>query len=91
MTKILLFLVNIYKKYISPLFPPACRYYPTCSTYMIDAIKKHGPLLGLIMGIARIIRCQPFVKGGYDPVSDQFTIFRNKRASDDYRRSMNLK
>ncbi|WP_225362962.1 membrane protein insertion efficiency factor YidD [Apilactobacillus quenuiae] len=91
MTKFLLFLVGAYKKYISPLFPPACRYYPTCSTYMIDAIKKNGPFLGLIMGIARILRCQPFVKGGYDPVSDHFTIFRNKRARDDYRRSMNLK
>lgn len=91
MAKILLFLVGVYKKWISPLFPPTCRYYPTCSTYMIDAIKKHGSFLGLIMGIFRILRCQPFVKGGYDPVSDHFTIFRNKRASDEYRRSMNLK
>ncbi|MFN1208949.1 membrane protein insertion efficiency factor YidD, partial [Enterococcus lactis] len=44
-----------------------------------------------VMGCARILRCHPFVKGGYDPVSDHFTIFRNKRASKEYRRSMNLK
>lgn len=80
-----------YKRFISPLLPASCRYYPTCSTYMIDAVRKHGALLGFVMGCARILRCHPFVKGGYDPVSDHFTIFRNKRASNDYRRSMNLK
>ncbi|EFG55726.1 hypothetical protein FD39_GL000335 [Lactobacillus amylolyticus DSM 11664] len=44
---------------------------------MIDALKKHGPILGLIMGICRILRCNPFVRGGVDPVPDNFTIFRN--------------
>lgn len=77
MRKILIFLVRIYQKCISPLFPPSCRYYPTCSNYMIDALKKHGPILGLIMGICRIIRCNPFIRGGVDPVPDNFTIFRN--------------
>lgn len=64
MNKLLIGLVNVYKKFISPILPPTCRYYPTCSTYMIDALKKHGAILGLIMGISRIIRCNPFVKGG---------------------------
>ena len=60
MNKLLIGLVNVYKKFISPILPPTCRYYPTCSTYMIDALKKHGAILGLIMGISRIIRCNPF-------------------------------
>ena len=70
MRKILIFIVRIYQTVISPLLPPSCRYYPTCSNYMIDALKKHGPILGLIMGISRILRCNPFIR-------DNFTIFRN--------------
>ena len=77
MRKILIFIVRIYQSLISPLFPPSCRYYPTCSSYMIDALKKHGPILGLIMGISRILRCNPFIRGGVDPVPDNFTVFRN--------------
>ena len=77
MRKILIGLVRIYQTLISPLFPPSCRYYPTCSNYMIDALKKHRPILGLIMGICRILRCNPFIRGGVDPVPDNFTIFRN--------------
>lgn len=77
MRKIFIILVRIYQKLISPIFPPSCRYYPTCSNYMINALKKHGPILGLIMGIFRILRCNPFVRGGVDPVPDRFTIFRN--------------
>ncbi|KRN29318.1 hypothetical protein IV38_GL000201 [Lactobacillus selangorensis] len=72
-------LVRFYQLAISPLFPPSCRYYPTCSSYMITALEKHGPFLGLIMGIARILRCNPFIRGGYDPVPDYFTVFRNKQ------------
>ena len=59
--------VKFYQKAISPLFPPSCRYYPTCSTYMIQAVEKHGVVLGLLMGSARILRCNPFVRGGHDP------------------------
>lgn len=77
MRQIMILLVRIYQKTISPLLPASCRYYPTCSNYMIGALKKHGPILGLIMGIARILRCNPFVKGGVDPVPAKFTIFRN--------------
>ncbi|UQS83837.1 membrane protein insertion efficiency factor YidD [Bombilactobacillus thymidiniphilus] len=71
-------LVRGYQKYISPGLPPSCRYYPTCSTYMIDALKKHGWLKGTIMGCSRILRCNPFVRGGVDPVPDNFTVLRNK-------------
>lgn len=69
--------VKFYQKAISPLFPPSCRYYPTCSTYMIQAVEKHGVVLGLLMGSARILRCNPFVRGGHDPVPDHFSLKRN--------------
>ncbi|MBD5069900.1 membrane protein insertion efficiency factor YidD [Ligilactobacillus apodemi] len=78
LSKLLILPVKFYQKGISPLFPPSCRYHPTCSTYMIQALEKHGAFLGLLMGIARIFRCNPFVKGGYDPVPDYFTLRRNK-------------
>ena len=77
MRKILIGLVRIYQTLISPLFPPSGRYYPTCSNYMIDAGKKHGPSLGLVIGVCRILRCNAFIRGGVDPVPDNFTIFRN--------------
>ncbi|MBO8441441.1 MAG: membrane protein insertion efficiency factor YidD [Firmicutes bacterium] len=80
MKKLLINIVKLYQHYISPLFPPTCRYYPTCSNYMIQAISEHGIILGLLMGFFRILRCNPFVKGGYDPVPDHFSIFRNKDA-----------
>lgn len=70
--------IHFYQKFISPGLPRSCRYYPTCSSYMVTALKKHGLILGLVMGMARIIRCNPFVKGGIDHVPDYFTIFRNK-------------
>ncbi|HEM3577020.1 TPA: membrane protein insertion efficiency factor YidD [Streptococcus suis] len=78
MTKLLIGLVKIYQKFISPLFPPSCRYQPTCSTYMIDALQKHG-LKGFLMGLARIGRCHPFVEGGEDLVPDRFSLKRNKQ------------
>lgn len=77
MTWFLIQLVRGYQRFISPLFPPSCRYRPTCSAYMIQALKKHG-LKGFLMGIARILRCHPLVEGGYDPVPDHFTLRRNK-------------
>lgn len=75
-------MVRFYQKFISPIFPPTCRYWPTCSTYMIDALKKHGIILGSIMGCARILRCNPFVRGGVDPVPDNFTLRRNPHPED---------
>ena len=65
---ILIFLVIIYKKLISPLLPPACIYYPSCSTYAIEALEKYGPLKGSFLSVKRILRCHPFCSGGYDPV-----------------------
>ena len=77
MKKILIQLVRGYKRFISPLLPPSCRYYPTCSTYMIQAIEKHGAAKGFLMGSARILRCNPFVQGGVDYVPDKFSLRRN--------------
>ncbi|MBR5598640.1 MAG: membrane protein insertion efficiency factor YidD [Alphaproteobacteria bacterium] len=61
-------LIIFYKKVISPFLPNACRYTPTCSEYMIEAINTHGILKGLFLGCKRILRCHPFGSSGYDPV-----------------------
>ena len=75
--KLVLLPVYLYQKYISPLLPARCRYYPTCSHYMVDAINVHGVIKGVIMGVCRIFRCHPFIKGGIDYVPLHFSIFRN--------------
>ena len=61
-------LLGVYKAMISPFLPPACRFEPTCSEYARQAVEKYGALKGTWMGIKRILRCQPFCKGGHDPV-----------------------
>ena len=65
---ILIALVRFYQTAISPLFPSTCRYMPTCSTYMIQALKIHGPVKGLILGLRRFSRCHPWGGSGFDPV-----------------------
>lgn len=61
-------LVNFYKAMVSPFLPMACRYHPTCSQYCIDALKAKGVIKGTLLASYRILRCNPFAKGGYDPV-----------------------
>lgn len=90
LTKLAISLVRGYQKYISPLFPPSCRYRPTCSQYTIQAIEKHGTLKGTVMGLARIIRCNPFVQGGYDEVPDYFTLRRNPESQAQYEADQSL-
>lgn len=69
MKKIMIFLIGLYRKYISPVLGPnKCRYNPTCSQYAIDAYNKHNFFKATFMTIWRIMRCNPFSKGGYDPV-----------------------
>jgi uncharacterized protein len=58
-----------YKWMISPLLPPSCRYLPTCSEFAVEAVERHGVLRGSLMATGRLLRCHPFAKGGYDPVS----------------------
>ncbi len=57
-----------YKRFLSPLLPPACRFVPTCSQYAMEAVEKHGVFRGLLLASWRLLRCHPFSKGGYDPV-----------------------
>jgi putative membrane protein insertion efficiency factor len=68
MKRILIALIRGYQLCVSPLFPPACRFYPTCSAYCIQALEKHGFLKGVALGARRVLRCHPFNPGGYDPV-----------------------
>lgn len=70
MRTILITILKGYKLAISPLLPSACRYYPTCSEYMSEAIAKRGVMRGVWMGLRRLGRCHPFHEGGYDPVRD---------------------
>lgn len=65
---VLMGMIRVYQLAISPLLPKTCRFYPSCSQYMIEAIRQRGPLIGLVKGIWRIMRCNPFCEGGYDPV-----------------------
>ena len=69
---ILIIPVKIYQKVISPLTPSSCRYYPTCSTYTIEALQKHGPIKGLLLSIRRVFFCSPWGGSGRDPVPDDF-------------------
>ena len=64
----LIFLVKIYQSIISPLFPPTCRYKPTCSEYAIQSLKKHGLLKGVYLSIKRVVNCHPWGGSGYDPI-----------------------
>ncbi len=68
MKRILLAAIRFYRKYISPGLPPRCRFVPTCSQYAIEAITKYGAGKGLLLAVWRVLRCNPFCKGGYDPV-----------------------
>lgn len=61
-------LLRGYRLFISPFLPPACRFEPSCSRYMIEAVAKYGVLRGVFMGVRRLLRCHPFSPGGYDPV-----------------------
>lgn len=67
-SKCLLSALKLYKRFISPLLIPMCRFTPTCSEYMMEAVNRYGALRGFGKGCLRILRCNPFCKGGYDPV-----------------------
>lgn len=77
MKHLMIWLIGLYRKYISPLKPPCCRFTPTCSAYAIEAFSKRGFFVGFILTVWRILRCNPFSKGGYDPVPERG--FRNPK------------
>lgn len=68
MQRVVILALHGYKRFVSPLLPSACRFYPTCSDYMREAIEMHGLLRGVWMGLKRLTRCHPFNEGGFDPV-----------------------
>ena len=68
--KLLLGIIRFYQVAISPLKPPACRFYPTCSHYGLEALKRFGPLKGSYLTLIRILKCHPFHPGGFDPVPE---------------------
>ncbi len=70
MRRVLVGLVDLYRRFLSPLLPPRCRFEPSCSAYAREALLSHGALKGTVLSIWRVLRCNPFCKGGYDPVPE---------------------
>jgi putative membrane protein insertion efficiency factor len=68
MRKAVIATLRFYKRFLSPYLPSACRYQPTCSEYMLEAVSKYGVPRGVSLGIRRLLRCHPFRQGGFDPV-----------------------
>ena len=82
MKHICIFLIKFYRKYLSPLKgAPCCRFTPTCSAYALEAFRVHGFFIGLALSVWRILRCNPFCKGGYDPVPQSKRSKRKLAAS----------
>ncbi|WP_217994265.1 membrane protein insertion efficiency factor YidD [Bacillus sp. AFS023182] len=71
MKQIFIGIIRFYQKFISPMTPPACRFYPTCSHYGLEAFQKHGTFKGFWLTLKRILKCHPFHPGGFDPVPDK--------------------
>ena len=72
--------IRVYQRWISPGLPARCKYYPSCSQYAVDAIRGHGAARGAVLAAWRLLRCNPWSHGGYDPVSDQ-TLFKRPAKS----------
>ena len=77
MTAVATLLVRGYRALVSPLLPPRCKFHPTCSAYALDALREHGLARGLVLAGWRLLRCNPWSDGGFDPVSAQ-TLFRSR-------------
>jgi uncharacterized protein len=73
--RVLIAPIRLYQRIVSPALPRRCKYEPTCSAYAAEALRTHGPLRGMLLAAWRLLRCNPFSRGGYDPVSSQ-RIFR---------------
>ena len=79
MKKLLIGLIKLYQKIISPRKIPCCRFTPTCSAYAVEAIEKRGAFVGLLLALWRVLRCNPLCKGGYDPVPEKGVRFKTKK------------
>ena len=80
--KIFLLPIKFYRKFISPMFPPVCKYYPTCSTYALTSIERFGAIKGTIMAVWWVLRCNPFSNGGVDYVPEKFGLYLLKNRKD---------
>jgi len=78
MKRLLVGMIRFYKKYISSGLPPSCKYHPTCSQYAIDALERFGAVRGTILAAWRILRCNPFSRGGFDPIPEHFCEGKQK-------------
>lgn len=78
MKRIFIGLINLYRKYISPLKKPCCKYYPSCSQYAVDAIERFGAVRGSLLALWRILRCNPWSMGGVDYVPERFHFYTLK-------------
>jgi putative membrane protein insertion efficiency factor len=72
--------ITLYRRFISPLMAPRCRYYPTCSAYAVEAIRSYGVLRGLVLAGWRLLRCNPLSNGGFDPVDEQSLFHARAKA-----------
>ena len=83
MKHVCIFLIKLYQRIISPLKrKPACRFYPTCSSYAVEAYEKHGFFAGTYLTVRRVVRCNPFCKGGIDHVPQKIVFGRNRTGND---------
>lgn len=87
MKYLLMGIIRIYKKIISPLFPPCCKYYPTCSSYALDAVGKFGFIRGGWLALWRVLRCNPWSMGGVDYVPEKFDILGRHNKNQNVRRN----
>lgn len=71
-----IFLIDLYRRWLSPLLPPSCRFYPSCSSYSREAYLRHGFLKGSCLTVGRLLRCHPYNEGGFDPVPERFVLLR---------------
>ena len=80
MKHLMIWLIRLYQKFISPLKRPCCRFTPTCSAYALEAFSKRGFFVGFALTVWRVLRCNPFSKGGYDPVPEKRVKPKNRMA-----------
>jgi hypothetical protein len=77
--EIFLLPLKFYRKFVSPLIPPRCKYYPTCSTYALGAVRRFGIIKGSWLALKRVVRCNPWSLGGIDPVPEEYSYFEKWR------------
>ena len=88
--RILMGLIRFYRRFISPMFPPCCRFYPTCSAYTFTAIDRFGAAKGIWLGSLRLLRCNPLFRGGIDPVPEKFVFFPRRESPSGAKEDLSL-